>query len=466
MIPVVLLGLAIVALLLHWRRERRVIHQFALGATRGERNPGRAALALAAVIHRRIPRGKDHAFLGLEFPALLGATPGDVLRRGGCCSGLSRLYVIALRTLGIEAAQVTLYHESGTARHALVEVRIGTDHWIIDPTYGFHYVDQTGRPLGLAALRAGTIPHFRPLGEDGSDGYPRNTYYAFDYVRSKTANWTMTLGRRLSYPPLRLLTRGWIDTLRQPGFLEWPQLVVAAGIAVAALCSSCKVGALVDSAPPMLGDATHLVFVTEPANTTAGAPLSVLKVSAVDSAGGVVAVFNGRVTLALGANPGGDQLHGTVTATAVQGTASFSDVRIDRTGTGYTLRAHIDGLTDATSAAFDISAGAPAAASYTGQPTTTSAGAAITPAVEVRVVDAFGNPVTNYGGTVTVSLAHDGSVLKDASLLGTTTVSATLGVAEFSDLHINQSGVGYTLAVRLPTGSSATVSQPFDIVPL
>ena len=42
--------------------------------------------------------------------------------------------------------------------------------------------------------------------------------------------WEMTLGRRLSYPPLRLLTHGGIDTVRQPGFLEWPQLVVASDL--------------------------------------------------------------------------------------------------------------------------------------------------------------------------------------------------------------------------------------------
>jgi hypothetical protein len=236
--------------------------------------------------------------------------------------------------------------------------------------------------------------------------------------------------------------------------------------AVAAICASCKVGALVDNKPPRLGNATHLVFVTEPSGAAAGAPIATMKVSAVDSTGGVVAVFNGRVTLSLANNPGGDQLHGAITATAVQGTATFSDVRIDRAAAGYTIAAHIDGLADATSTAFDISPGAPVAATYTGQPTTTTEGDAITPAVRVSVVDAFGNPVTQYSGTVTVSLAHDGSVLQDASLLGTTTVTATLGVAAFTDLHINQSGVGYTLGVRLPTASSAAVSQPFDIVPL
>lgn len=237
-------------------------------------------------------------------------------------------------------------------------------------------------------------------------------------------------------------------------------------LAVVLASSACKVGSLVDSGtPPDLGDAVRLVFTTQPANATAGSPLT-LKVSAVDSTGAVVAVFNGRIALALGANPGGDQLHGTDTVTAVQGTATFADVRIDRAGSGYTITAHIDHLSDATSAPFDVTAAAPVAAAYTGQPTSTTTGSDITPAVQVQVVDAFGNPVTQYSGTVTIELAHDGSVLQDASLLGTTTVSTTAGAASFGDLHINQSGLGYTLGVRVPASSSATVSQPFDVVPL
>lgn len=235
---------------------------------------------------------------------------------------------------------------------------------------------------------------------------------------------------------------------------------------VAATAASCRVGALVGGgSPATLGDATRLEFVVQPANGTAGAPLT-MKVSAVDSAGGVVAVFNGRVTLALAANPGGDALHGTTDATAVDGTATFTDVRIDRAATGYTITAHIEGLADATSTSFDIAPGAPAAVTFLAQPTSTTAGSTISPPVQVQVVDAFGNPETQYAGTVTVSLAHDGSVLQDASLQGTTTVSATAGMASFQDLHIDQSGIGYTLGARVAAGTSTVVSQPFDIVPL
>ena len=230
-------------------------------------------------------------------------------------------------------------------------------------------------------------------------------------------------------------------------------------LALLATCLSCKVGALVGSAPVTLGNATHLVFVTQPANATAGAPLRV-QVSAVDSSGAVVAVFDGRVTLALAANPGGDDLHGSISVTAVQGTATFTDIRIDRAASGYTIGAQTSGLTGATSGSFDIAAGAPASATYTSQPSSTTTGTDITPAVGVQVVDAFGNAVTQYSGTVTITLAHDGSALKDASLQGTTTVTATGGTASFTDLHINQSGLGYTLGVGIPAGAASTVSQP------
>lgn len=251
----------------------------------------------------------------------------------------------------------------------------------------------------------------------------------------------------------------------RPRLIHVPGITALAAL-VAAASVSCKVGALVDGGtPPTLGDATHLIFVTQPANAAAGTPIE-MQVSAVDSGGGIVTVFNGRVSLALAANPGGDALHGTVTVTAVQGTATFSDVRIDKAASGYTISAETSGLTGVSSHAFDVSAGSPASATYTAQPTSTTTGADITPAVQVQVVDAFGNPVTQYSGTVTVTLAHDGSALQDASLQGTTTVTATAGAASFADLHINQTGLGYTLGIGIPAGSTPAVSQPFDVVPL
>ena len=45
------------------------------------------------------------------------------------------------------------------------------------------------------------------------------------------------------------------------------------------------------------------------------------------------------VTLAIGTNPGSGTLSGTVTVAAVNGVATFSNLSINKAGTGYTLTA-------------------------------------------------------------------------------------------------------------------------------
>ena len=62
------------------------------------------------------------------------------------------------------------------------------------------------------------------------------------------------------------------------------------------------------------------------------------------------------VTLAIGTNPSGGMLNGTLTVTVVNGVATFSDLSIDQIGDGYTLHATATGLTAGDSAAFSITA--------------------------------------------------------------------------------------------------------------
>src|SRR5215469_5851238 len=52
-----------------------------------------------------------------------------------------------------------------------------------------------------------------------------------------------------------------------------------------------------------------------------------------------------------------------------------------------------------------------------------------------------------------------------STLKGTTTVTATGGAASFATLHIDQTGLGYTLGVGIPAGIAPAVSRPFDVVP-
>ncbi len=84
---------------------------------------------------------------------------------------------------------------------------------------------------------------------------------------------------------------------------------------------------------------------------------------------------------------------------------------------------------------------------FTVQPSSTTENAAITPAVEVSALDAFGNVATSFSGAITVSIAA-GTGTPLAVLSGTLTVSAVAGTATFSNLSINLLS---TTAQSLPT---------------
>jgi hypothetical protein len=67
----------------------------------------------------------------------------------------------------------------------------------------------------------------------GEAGYPSGDYYAFDFVATKTANWTCSRWRRLAHAALALVCD--VDGVRVPVALEWPHAFVAGGIAILAL---------------------------------------------------------------------------------------------------------------------------------------------------------------------------------------------------------------------------------------
>ena len=79
-----------------------------------------------------------------------------------------------------------------------------------------------------------------------------------------------------------------------------------------------------------------------------------VQVAVQDSAGNTLTTATDAVTLALGANPVAGTLAGTLTVVAAQGIATFSNLRIDRPGSGYRLAASAVGRTGATSASFAV----------------------------------------------------------------------------------------------------------------
>src|SRR5439155_1469308 len=137
------------------------------------------------------------------------------------------------------------------------------------------------------------------------------------------------------------------------------------------------------------GTATQLAFTVQPSNTVAGAAISpAVQVTALDPAGNPVPSFTGSVTVALGSNPGGSTLSGTTTVAAVNGVATFVDLSLNKTGTGYTPTVPSTALSRSTSTPFDITPGTATQLAFTQQPSTTVAGATISPAVQVTALDA------------------------------------------------------------------------------
>src|SRR2546427_16367 len=110
-----------------------------------------------------------------------------------------------------------------------------------------------------------------------------------------------------------------------------------------------------DKGPTQPAAATKLVFTVHPTNA-AGAQLITppVQIAVQDASGNTVTAATDAVTVALGANPGAGTLSGTLTVAAIHGIATFSNLRIDRPGSGYTLAASAGGLSGATSVPFAV----------------------------------------------------------------------------------------------------------------
>ena len=141
-----------------------------------------------------------------------------------------------------------------------------------------------------------------------------------------------------------------------------------------------------------------------------------MEVGVEDAFGNVVTTATDAVSIAIGTNPAGGTLSGTPTVSAVNGVAALSDLSIEKTGSGYTLGASAAGLTDATSAAFDITAAAATQLAFRTPPGNATVRTTIAPAIEVEILDQFSNLVTSATDVVTLAIqTNPGDMLFHAS---------------------------------------------------
>ncbi len=218
-------------------------------------------------------------------------------------------------------------------------------------------------------------------------------------------------------------------------------------------------------ASSVIGPSAKLGFVQGPSTTAAGAAMTPAVTVAVEDASGNVETSDNatQVSLALGANPGAGTLSGGSALTVKAGIATFSGLSINTPGTGYTLTASsTPAFTGATSASFNITGVGPSAKlGFVQGPSTTAAGAAMTPAVTVAVEDASGNVETSDNATQ-VSLAL-GANPGAGTLSGGSALTVKAGIATFSGLSINTPGTGYTLTASSTPAFTGVTSASFNI---
>ncbi len=221
------------------------------------------------------------------------------------------------------------------------------------------------------------------------------------------------------------------------------------------------------AAPP------HLAFTTEPGGLAAGTTTQI-QVTVQDKANQPVTGDNSTaITLSLIENPAGGTLActnpGGTGPVVVQGGVATFTCGLERAGSGYMLGA--DDTTGASphpypaarSDTFAVTSGAPAQLLFTGQPTGTTAGSSIAPAVRVTLEDAYGNTV-DADNTTNVTLAL-GANPGTSTLGGTLTRTVSAGVATFADLTVDDVATGYTLTATSSPAHPPVDSDPFDIAP-
>lgn len=203
--------------------------------------------------------------------------------------------------------------------------------------------------------------------------------------------------------------------------------------------------------------AVRLAFISVPPASVAGTTMGPVTVAVQDDEGNTVTTATNTVTLAIGSNPSGGDLSGVVTVNAVDGVATFSDLRIRRSGTGYRLSATSNGLESGTSAAFNIINAPDSKVEFTVQPAGGIAKAAIPP-FSVSVLDSVGNAGGTTPRFITLSLGTNNT---GAVLTGVLNRQTSQGVALFGGLSISKPGT-YTI-VASSAGLGDATSTTFEM---
>jgi RHS repeat-associated protein len=198
------------------------------------------------------------------------------------------------------------------------------------------------------------------------------------------------------------------------------------------------------------GPPAKVAFVTQPTNTTAGQPISAVRVAVEDAFGNLVTTTSNAVSVVIATGSASGTLLGTTSQAAINGVATFGDLNISKSG-DYTLEAFGAAVpSPAVSDAFAITPGPATQLVFTMAPSTAAAGQSVS--VEVAVEDALGNIATGATNPVSLALATNPG---GATLSGTTIAVPSAGIAVFS-VSINKPGPVYSFTASSPGLTSAS----------
>jgi hypothetical protein len=201
-----------------------------------------------------------------------------------------------------------------------------------------------------------------------------------------------------------------------------------------------------------VGSATKAMMTTQPSGAVNGSAFTTQPVVRVtDSGDNTVTLFTGNVVASIASGSG--TLSGTTTVAAVDGVATFTNLVITGTAGNFTLTFTPASLTAVTSSSFALAAGAATKVAITRASVGTTDNVAFTTQPQITIQDSSGNTVLS-SAVVTATISAD-------SLIGTTTATASSGVATFTGLGIDgTSGTTYTITYTVSglTVATATVT--------
>jgi hypothetical protein len=203
------------------------------------------------------------------------------------------------------------------------------------------------------------------------------------------------------------------------------------------------------SAPP---EARTLTLTAQPITTIAGTTLTSVTVELQDQYNTIIT----GTAVSITTTDNSIVLNGTLSRTTdSSGIATFNDLMITKTGT-YTLNASV-GAINANSTAFGITAAVANNLVFVQQPTTTTAGAAFSPVVTIRILDAYNN--------VAITATNPVSITVSSGTLGGTTlnVTAVAGFATFTGVTVDTTVATNLTLTATSAGIISATSTSFNI---